>query len=182
MPAKALDLFQAYAQNKLPQDGGYVVSSFLDETSAYSIYEVVAYGGVKNILLSSDALTFQTDGNKLYVLVEPATYHKKHVEPYLRDNKEQVPHRFSELEILTCKNQSKLMVSRQPIVTYSAFTILKPVGINFAFIFYNLAQVVATLRVFFARSLAEESGVPKADAQKGARLAVSGIRRFTIWG
>ena len=46
---KALDLFQAYNEGKLPQDGGYIVSSFFKNNTPYSIYEVVAYAGVKNI-------------------------------------------------------------------------------------------------------------------------------------
>ena len=84
MATKALDLFQAYAEDKLPRDGGYIVSSFFDQNSAYSKYEVVAYNGVKNIYLSEEGLTFQTDGNKLFVLVEPTNYPEKHVEPYVR--------------------------------------------------------------------------------------------------
>ena len=33
MAEKALDLFQAYQQDKLPREGGYIVSSFFDENS-----------------------------------------------------------------------------------------------------------------------------------------------------
>ncbi|MEW5817949.1 MAG: hypothetical protein AB1798_21470, partial [Spirochaetota bacterium] len=99
MAEKALDLFQAYAQNKLPREGGYIVSSFFSSTSSYSIYEVVAYNGVKSIYLTEDGLTFQTDGNKLFILVEPPTYPKKFVEPVSRAKEEQIPHRFNELEI-----------------------------------------------------------------------------------
>ena len=148
MAAKALDLFQAYAQGKLAKDGGYIVSSFFDRNSTYSRYEVVAYSTVKNIYLAENGLTFQTDGNKLFVLVEPANYSKKYMEPVSRDSNEQIPHRFSELNIYTAKNQSKVMVSREPIVTYSSFTILKPTGVNFALIFYNLEDVLKTLEFF----------------------------------
>ncbi len=49
--AKALDLFQAYNEGKLPEDdGGYIVSSFFDANSTYSIYEIVAYDNVKKYL------------------------------------------------------------------------------------------------------------------------------------
>ena len=64
MAEKALDLFQAYNEGKLPKEGGYIVSSFFNNTSTYSIYEVVAYNGVKSIYASEEGLTFQTDGNK----------------------------------------------------------------------------------------------------------------------
>ena len=99
MAPKALDLFQAYSQDKLPREGGYIVSSFFSETSTYSIYEVVAYSGVKNIYLTEEGLTFQTDGSKLFVLVEPPTYPRKYIEPFRRESSQTIPHRFSELDI-----------------------------------------------------------------------------------
>ena len=181
MPAKALDLFQAYAQEKLPKEGGYIASSFFDRVSAYSRYEVVAYSTVKSLYLAENGLTFQTDGNKLFVLVEPANYSRKHIEPVNRDSSEQVPHRFSELNIYTAKNQSKIMVSRDPIVTYSSFTILKPTGINFALIFYNLDDVLQTLEFFFSETLKKEAGVPGPDAKKAAKYVSEGVKKFSLW-
>jgi hypothetical protein len=181
MATKALDLFQAYGQNKLPKEGGYIVSSFLDENSAYSKYEIVAYNGVKSIYLSEEGLTFQTDGNKLFVLCEPPSYAQKSQEPFRRQSKEQIPHRFSELEILTTKNQTKVMVSKDPILTYGSFTILKPTGVNFSFIFYNLADVLDTVKAFFETTLNKEANVPKEDASKAAVLVEKGLKRFSIW-
>lgn len=181
MPQKALDLFQAYYENKLPREGGYIVSSFFDNNSTYSIYEVVAYNGVKNIYLSEDGLTFQTDGNKLFVLVEPATYPKKYVEPVSRNKEEMIPHRFNELEIYTAKNQTKVMVSKKPIMTYSSFTILKPTGINFSLIFYNLEKVLETIEFFFNQTLNKETGLAVVDAKKAAKLVVEGLQKFSIW-
>jgi len=78
MAVKALDLFQAFSEGKLPKEGGYIVSAFFNEKSKYSIYEIVAYNGVKSIYATEEGLTFQTDGNKLFILVEPATYSKKY--------------------------------------------------------------------------------------------------------
>jgi len=181
MAVKALDLFQAYAQEKLPKDGGYIASSFFDRTSAYSRYEVVAYSTVKNLFLSDEGLSFQTDGNKLFVLVEPPSYSKKYIEPVNRDSNEQIPHRFSELNIYTAKNQTKIMVSQKPIMTYSSFTILRPTGVNFALFFYNLDDVMKTLEFFFAETLHKEAGVPSADAKKASKYVIEGLNKFTIW-
>jgi hypothetical protein len=181
MPVKALDLFKAYADSKLPNDGGYIVSSFLDENSSYARYEVVAYSGVKSIYLTEEGLTFQTDGNKLFVLAEPASYAEKHLEPFRRAAKDQIPHRFSELEILTTRKQTKVMVSKSPLMTYGSFTIMKPSGINFSFIFYNLPDVLETIAKFFGATLNKEAAVPKAEADKAAALVVEGLNRFTIW-
>jgi hypothetical protein len=182
MATKALDLFQAYAQDKLPREGGYIISSFFQESSAYAKYEVVAYSGVKALYLSEDGLTFQTDGNKLFVLSEPMNYSRKHVEPFRRDSHHQIPHRFTELEILTAKNQTRVMISKEPILTYSAFTILKPTGMNFAFIFFNLPDVLDTMERFFQKTLNQEAGIPVNDASKASKNIVDGLKHFTIWG
>ncbi len=181
MAPKALDLFQAYSQDKLPREGGYIVSSFFSEGTAYAIYEVVAYSGVKNIYLTSEGLTFQTDGNKLFVLVQPAIYPQKYVEPFRRDSQHKIPHRFNELEIYTAKNQTKVMVSKEPIETYSSFTILKPEGMNFSLIFYATDEVLETLEYFFQETLNKETQIPKTDAREAAKLVIAGIQRFGIW-
>ncbi len=182
MSAKALDLFKAYAENRLPTtDGGYIVSSFLDEKSMYARYEVVGYGGVKAIYVTEEGLTFQTDGNKLFVLSEPASYAEKHQEPFRRSAKDQIPQRFAELSVLRTKNQTRVMVSKDPIMTYGSFTILKPSGINWSFVFYNLPDVLDSIQDFFATTLNKEAAVPKAEAVKASKLVVDGLKRFTVW-
>ena len=181
MQPKALDLFQAYSQNKLPREGGYIVSSFFNDNSTYSKYEIVAYNGVKSLYLSEDGLTFQTDGNKLFIHVQPPNYPRKHIEPFRRDSNEQIPHRFSELEIITTKNQTKVMISKEPIIAYSAFTIFKPTGINFAFIFYNRQDVFDTIKLFFSKTLNKEARVPQSDAIKSAEAIIKGLKKFSIW-
>jgi hypothetical protein len=181
MALRAMELFKAYAEEKLPTLGGYIVSSFFQETSAYSKYEIVAYNHVKALYLSGEGLTFQADGNKLFILAEPANYTKKHMEPFTRDSDYQISHRFSELEIITAKNQTRVMVSKAPVMTYSSFTILKPTGQNFAFIFYNLPDVLETIAGFFQKTLNAEAAVPKSDAAKAAGMIVAGLKKFTIW-
>jgi hypothetical protein len=169
MALKAMDLFEAYAQDKLPKGEGYIVSSFFNGNSAYSIYEVVSYSGVKSIYLTDTGLTFQTNGKKMHVLVEPASYPNKSVEPYVRINTEQIPLRFSELEQITAKNQSKIMLSKNPIVSFSSFTILKPAGINFALVFYQRPDLFDSLALFFEKTLNQEAGIPQLDAKKSAK-------------
>jgi hypothetical protein len=140
----------------------------------------VAYSAVKSLYLSTEGLTFQSDGNKLFVLVEPATYQKKYIEPFRRDTHEKIPHRFAELDILTTKDQSRLMVSKEPIVTYGSFTILKPTGINFAFIFYKLPDLMASLERFFEKTLNQEARIPRSEAKKAGDLIIQGLGRFKI--
>lgn len=181
MAPKALDLFQAYSQEKLPKEGGYIVSSFFDSRTTYSIYEIIAYSGVKSIYLTEEGLTFQTDGNKLFVLVEPASYAQKFVEPFRRDTAHQIPQRFNELEIYTAKNQTKVMVSKQPIVSYGSFTVLKPRGINFSLLFYPDDKIMDTLGFFFTETLNREAGVPKSDAKLASKSVIDGINKFGLW-
>jgi len=181
MAIKALDLFQAFKDGKLPKDEGFIVSSFFSEKSKYSIYEVVAYNGVKSIYATAEGITFQTDGNKIFILVEPATYSKKYEEPYLRDKYHVVPQRFSEMEIFTSGNQTKVMVSKDPLVTYSSFTVLNPTGANFSLVFYSLPDVLETLASFFTQSLNKEAGVPKSDARKATVKIIESVNNFGLW-
>jgi hypothetical protein len=181
MDVKAIDLFKAYGEDKLPREGGYIITSFFQDNSAYAKYEIVAYNGLKSLYLTEEGLTFQTDGNKLFVLAEPVNYDKKYMEPFTRDGQHQVPHRFNELEQLTCKNMTRIMISRQPVIAYSSFTILRPTTLNFSLLFYNLPDVLDSIASYFTRTLNAEAAVPTGDAAEAARHIVEGLRRFTIW-
>jgi hypothetical protein len=176
MAIKAMDLFDAYSKDMLPKDQGYIISSFFGDKSAYAIYEVVSYSGVKSIYATEDGLTFQTSGKKLHILIEPASYAFKAVEPYVRQAEEQIPLRFSELDILTAKNQTKLMVSQKPIESFGSFTILKPRGLNFSIVFFNLDDLYDSLGLFFEKTFNKEAGLPMADAKKGSQLVVSTMK------
>ena len=169
MAVKAMDLFEAYAQNKLPKEQGYIVSSFFTANTAYSIYEIVSYSGVKTIYSTDEGITFQTNGKKLHILVEPATYPNKSVEPYVRTAQDQIPLRFSELLQITAKNLTTVMIAKQPISTFSSFTILRPSGINFALVFYDLPDLYASLALFFEKTFNQEAGIPQGDAKKCAK-------------
>ena len=169
MAVKAMDLFEAFARNQLPRDQGYIVSSFFNAHTAYSIYEIVSYSGVKSIYSTDEGITFQTNGKKLHVLLEPATYPSKSIEPYVRIAQDQIPLRFSELEQITAKNLTKIMIAKKPLDTFSSFTILKPSGINFALVFYNLPDLYGSLTLFFEKTFNQEAGIPLADAKKCAK-------------
>jgi hypothetical protein len=182
MSTKVMNLFDAYAKSALPDNGGYIVSSFFDPTSPYARYEVVAYSGVRNLALSDDGLVFQADGDKVFVLCEPPTYIQKYVEPPNRDSRHAVPLRFKELEIATTKNQTKVMVSREPLHTYGSFTILRPTGNDLAVLLYNLPDVLATLEQFLGMTLNKEAGIPQTDAKTAAKLVLKSVRQFTVFG
>lgn len=181
MASKAMDLFEAYAQDKLPKDQGYIVSSFFSLNSTYSKYEIVSYAGVKSIYLTEEGLTFQTNGKKLHILIEPPNYPNKAVEPFLRTTVDQVPVRFVELHQIVSKNQTRIMIAKKPFETFSSFTVLQPTGINFALVFYHLSDVYDTLAIFLEKTFNKEAGVPMVDARKAALEAVKIVKDSMGW-
>jgi len=162
------DLFSAYKKSELPFQGGYIMCSFFDDTSAYTRYEVTSYNNVKDIYATDEGVTFQADGKKIFVLVEPANYSSKHVEPAYRDAAHKVPYRFKEMEILTTGRQDKVMFGLEPLMTYSSFTILKTRGHNFSYIFFPADDLTPAFKAFVEESLWKDCHVPKHDAEQAA--------------
>jgi hypothetical protein len=181
MALKAMDLFEAYQQNKLPMDEGYIISSFFKQETSYSIYEIVSYSAVKDFYASGNSITFQTNGKKLYILVEPSSYPYKTIEPYCRSQDHLVPLRFSEANIYTAKNQSKIIYNKEPQQAISAFTVLRPEGINFAFLFYSLPDVFGSMEMFFSKTLHQEAGVPQTDAARVAKQIAELCSQTLTW-
>ncbi len=176
MAVKAMDLFDAYSKDMLPKDQGYIVSSFFSDTTSYSRYEIVSYSGVKSIYPTEEGLTFQTNGKKLHILIEPASYPHKAIEPYVRNAQDQIPLRFKELDIITAKNQSKVMIAQKPIVSFSSFTILKPKGMDFSLVFYQMDDLFDSLEVFFEKTFNKEAGIPMADAKTSAKKVIENLK------
>ena len=174
---KVMDLFDAYNQDKLPKDQAYIVSSFVNENSGYTIYEVISYSGVKAIYLEGSGLTFQSSGKKMHILIEPASYPKKAIEPYLRDKIDQIPLRFKELDLITCKNQTKIYMAKKPIESLSSFTVAKPTGSNISFLFYELPDIYDNLTKFFQQTFNKDAGIPQVDAKKAAAGTVDVIEK-----
>ncbi|MCL2265241.1 MAG: histone H1-like repetitive region-containing protein [Treponema sp.] len=175
---KLRDLFDAYTQGKLPFAQGYIVSSFFSDTSAYSIYEIVSYAGVKEIFAVGEGLQFVSGGKKLHILVEPDTYHFKSVEPVSRAEGERIPKRFNELDTYITKNQNRIYIAKEPGETTGSFTVLKPKGaINFAVVFYQLPDLFESLAAFFEESLNRQRKVPQSDAKKVALQVVDILKK-----
>ena len=172
-----MDLFEAFKQEKLPKDQAYIVSSFINGNTGYAIYEVISYSGVKAIYPDGAGLTFQSSGKKMHILIEPASYPKKPIEPYLREKGDQIPLRFAELNVLVTKNQAKIYLAKKPIDSLSSFTVAKPAGLNVSFIFYSLPDLYDTLNKFFEQTFNKDAAVPQMDAKKAAKEAVVTIEK-----
>jgi len=174
---KFRNLFEAFSQGKLPFAEGYIVSSFLSEKTAYAIYEIISYAGVKEIFPSGEGLQFIAGGKKLHVLVENDTYATKFVEPVSRAQGESIPKRFNELEKIIARNQTTIYVAKEPNEVTGSFTILKPVSINFAIVFYDLPDLYSNLANFFEKSLNMDRKIPQSDAKKAAQLIATTIEK-----
>ena len=160
-----MELYEAYEKNMLPREEGYVISAFYLPDSPYSILEVISYSEVKNFFASNDSLTFQSNGKKIYILVEPSSYNHKSQEPYVRPSKYQIPLRFNDLNIYTCKNQYKVMYNKEPQMMMTSFTVLKPTGHNFSLIVFQQDDIQKTLAKLFQSALHNESNVPLNDSK-----------------
>lgn len=164
------ELFQAYQAGKLPANGGYIISVFYHNTSNYTRYEVISFSNVKDIYITDEGITFQAEGQKVYLLVEPASYPNRHTEPAYRTDAERIPYRLKELIDYTTKRQDHVYIGKEPVVTYSNFTVMKPVGHDVSYVFHPTEDVRASIMDFFHKSLWKQAHVPQGDARQIAAL------------
>jgi len=168
--AKILDLFEAYETGQLPNEGGYIISNFFNTNSSYSRFEMISYGNVKDIYRNDEGITFQADGLKMFVLVEPPSYSNKHIEPCYRDDAHKIPYRFKEVETYTTKRQAKIMVGKEPIETYTSFTIMNETGVNQSFIVHKSEGIVQSLINYFNQVMWKNVNIGRSDSQKAADM------------
>jgi len=179
--AKATSLIKAYLSNSIPSEGGFIISSFFDPDSAYAIYEITAFSNVKDIFRSPEGLVFKTDGNRMHILVEPATYSQRFAEPVLRETGKSIPYRFKELETITGKKQEKIMVAKEPMMLYSSFTILDSAGDNYSFLFFPTEDVYVAMKKFLADTLYNDCKITKEEAIAAWARTLKTIKKFTVW-
>ena len=176
--AKIKELFEAYQASELPTDGGLIITSMFDVATTYTKYEVTSYNNVKDFYRSDEGLVFQADGYKQFVVIEPASYNKKHIEPAMRDGGHSIPYRFSEVDTFVSKRQDRIIVGKEPVITYGSFTILVPVGENFAYIVYKTDDLMPAIEAFFAKSMWKDARIPKLDAEKVAKQIAATIEKI----
>mgnify|MGYP006305385583 FL=1 len=176
--AQIKELFKAYMASELPTDGGLIVTSYFDTETTYSKYEVTSYNNVKDIYRNEDGIVFQADGYKQFVVVEPASYNKKHIEPAMRDGGHAIPYRFKEIDTYVTRRQDKIMVGKEPVITYTSFTILQPVGENFAYIIYRDDDILNAVEQLFAKSMWQDARVPKIDAEKVSKAIAQTLQKI----
>jgi hypothetical protein len=178
--AKIIDLFEAYTGSELPRDGGFIITELLDDASRYARYEVISYGNVKDIYQNEEGILFQADGRKLYVLFEPLNYSAKHVEPAYRDESHRIPYRLKELEVFTTKRQEKVMIAKEPVETYSSFTIANETGLNTSYIVYKDESTSRTILGFFEQSLWKSLNNSRSDARNACEIIAGPLAKVMV--
>lgn len=164
--SNAKELFAAYQAGDFPNEHGYIVSTFYHETSTYTRYELISFDNVKDIYIGDEGLVFQAEGRKVYVLVEPAGWPNNHTEPAYRPEGERIPYRRKELIDYTTRRQDHVFIGREPVVSYSAFTVMKPEGQDVSYIFYPTDDVRQTILEYFRVSLWKQARVPQGDVRE----------------
>ncbi len=178
--AKATTLLKAYMSETIPSDGGFIITGhFLP--GGYTIYEATAYRNVKDIFRTSNELTFKTDGNRTHLLIEPAIYNQKHIEPVNREDDKSIPYRFNEVEIIQGSNNEKIMIPSEPIMLYSSFTVLGDKADSIAYIFHPTRDVYVAIKKFIADSLYNDCNISSRQAKEISVKLLETIKKFTIF-
>jgi hypothetical protein len=179
--AKAVTLEKAYLSEQVPFTGAFIVSAFFPDETAYAIYEITAYRTVKDIFKTTEGMIFKTDGNRTCILIEPATYAKKYIEPVNREVGKSVPYRFDEMTIFSGQKSEKIMIPLEPTYLYASFTILDHGKDSYSYIFFPTPDVYMAMRSFISDSLHNDCDLAKSDATNGAETALNTIKKFSIW-
>ena len=178
--AKIMELFEAYTGNELPHGGGFLITEILDANSRYARYEVISYGNVKDIYRVDDGILFQADGRKLFILFEPLNYSAKHVEPAYRAESHKIPYRFKELEIFATKRQEKVMIAKEPVETYTSFTIANETGLNTSYIVHKDESTSRTILGFFEQSFWKTLSMPRTDARQACEIISGPLEKVMV--
>ncbi len=178
--AKVKELFDVYAKGEFPLIGGYIVSAFFDDATTYSKYEIISYSNVKDIYASDEGIVFQADGQKIFALIEPANYPSKHIEPAYRNDLQKIPYRFKEVELITTTRQDRIMIGKEPVMTYTNFTIMRSRGQNYSYLFWLSDDIMEAMGEYFMKTLWKEAGVPRSDAQKSSAAILQVFEKILI--
>jgi len=177
---KAIDMFQAYTENKIPEDRGIIVQGFFEQDLPYFSFELTLYTGAKALYLGDEGITFQANALRFFVIVEPPGYSQKECAPPARTLKKPVPLHFNELTRHELPNGALIYDHPDPVRVYGLFFIDKPTGSDFVFIFPYSPDVFVVLSRFLEGTWREECGIPEKEASAMAGRTVSEIKKLSV--
>jgi histone H1/5 len=168
------NLFDAYNTNTLPRDQGLIITSAFRDNSAYTIYEITAYNGVKELSRNDVELRFVCErARKFYVLVEPVDYFFKYImDPADRSVSDSIPYRKHELEVSTTVHETQIMIAKAARETAPEFAVPKPHGGDLAAVFSKTPDVWKTIAAFFRETFTKDLNIPQIDAEKASEMVI----------
>lgn len=159
---KWIELFDGLMKGSIAfGGGGYICTVNFAHKSNYATIEAIGFRNVKNIFRSGNGASFQSDGYKIFLLYEPLTYTRKHVEPYLRDDPERIPLRWNELHVFDLPRRDRVFISKEPYVSHGSFTIEMPDQGNFAYYIFDNDKQHKNLETFILHILQDDLKIPK---------------------
>ena len=132
-----IDLFDGLSSGLVPQGGGWIFVARFHKESNYAIFEIISYANVKRIEQSESGVEMFSRGLKAFVVYEPTNYPLRFMEPYLRDELEQIPLRWENLEVIEASSRDRVLVSKEPYMSLGSFVIETPRAGNFVYYVYE---------------------------------------------
>lgn len=149
-----IDLLTALRSGAQLDSSGFIVGARFHERSTYTIFDITAYTGLKRVDPTEDGgLSIYSGGFKVYFVYEPSTYPLKYMEPYLRDEGEQVPLRWDELDIVETQTRDRILISKKIQLLMGSFGVVSPGNNGFLYYFYPGPQAIKNVREFVANVL-----------------------------
>jgi hypothetical protein len=148
MRDNAIDLFQAYAENKISPRGGYLVTASFTKSDFPEEYAIYALTFIRSMQCDGPRLVFQASGVKLQLRLNPTT----------SSNGETVS--LGELEL-----QRPFAVDRSP-------------GKEFAFLFPSGEATYPVLVDFLEKTFIAESRISPDIAKSAAEQIISRLRQI----
>ena len=97
-----------------------------------------------------------------------------------RDDAHKIPYRYKELDEYRTKRQDRVYIAKEPVETYTAFTILNETGLNNSYVCYPTEDVPLLIDKFFQKALYQNSNVPRSDAKKISEIIVKVFKKLEI--
>ncbi|MCR9142705.1 MAG: hypothetical protein NXI24_10675 [bacterium] len=181
MPQKWVELFTGLSKGVIPFDGGgYIMNVNFSQDSEYTIFEVIGFKNVKNIYQSEDAVTFQSDGYKIFLVYEPRSYTTKYIEPYLRPDPQRIPLRWNELHIIELPNRDRIFVSREPYVSHGSFNVEQPSSGSFVYFLYDGPEIDQNAHEFLEKILRKDFQLNRKIIEEVQALFQANLKHFQM--
>jgi hypothetical protein len=181
MAKKWIELFEGLMKGEIPFDGtGYILSTHFQQSSPYTVFEIIAFRNIKQFIQEDQGVTFYSDGYKVYLLYEPVTYRFRFQEPYLREKDDSIPMRWNELETFDLPSKDRVIVSKEPYASMGSFYISQPGKGNYVYYFYELENIQENLDFFLTKLMNEELKVPRSKMHEILELVHKNLEYFQL--